>query len=492
MMVLVLEKRPSRQDACTFAQSSPQANWSHHIPLTYPACRDEPAARTVGSPVICGVPARAPGMERPSVTHHATRSAVKASEEEPMELVRTQNQLAVPTEESELMRELELSDGFPSVEISPRCPRVEAWCRHQLDKQGHFKAPELGPWPSDLQEVKQPLDAIVVFKKDVVTEVATSKRVAAGRAPGAMAETQELLLQLQKDNRDGRLRKQELEELVRGLEAESDSLTGRLQDLRARERSLLRRRSQATRTLRGEAREAARERAERARLLQETAQRHKQDLEQHNRRLQEQWEELSSQLFYYGGEPQSQPHEEQQVRTQLAELQGQAEQRREWGHVDWEAAAAPGPEARQRAGRAPFVADFPWTFLKKQLELVETKHAMQAESLRQGTQRTEEAWASFQEQRGVLQVLPPSALRENRMFCGLGVAGIRFWALGTLQMLLLLPLGFLALALLYLVLVNPDVFHRGLPPVSLEASIRRLRYTLSPLLELRTHGLLPT
>lgn len=51
-----------------------------------------------------------------------------------------------------------------------------------------------------------------------------------------MAETQELLLQLQKDNRDGRLRKQELEELVRGLEAESESLTGRLQELRERER----------------------------------------------------------------------------------------------------------------------------------------------------------------------------------------------------------------------------------------------------------------
>lgn len=51
-----------------------------------------------------------------------------------------------------------------------------------------------------------------------------------------MAETQELLLQLQKDNRDGRLRKQELEELVRGLEAESESLTARLQDLRERER----------------------------------------------------------------------------------------------------------------------------------------------------------------------------------------------------------------------------------------------------------------
>ena len=47
---------------------------------------------------------------------------------------------------------------------------------------------------------------------------------------------QELLLQLQKDNRDGRLRKQELEELVRGLEAESENPTGRLQNLRERER----------------------------------------------------------------------------------------------------------------------------------------------------------------------------------------------------------------------------------------------------------------
>lgn len=51
-----------------------------------------------------------------------------------------------------------------------------------------------------------------------------------------MAEPQEQLLQLQKDNRDGRLRKQELEELVRGLEAESESLTRRLDELRERER----------------------------------------------------------------------------------------------------------------------------------------------------------------------------------------------------------------------------------------------------------------
>ncbi|XP_061241590.1 transmembrane protein 191C isoform X5 [Bos javanicus] len=181
-----------------------------------------------------------------------------------------------------------------------------------------------------------------------------------------MAEAQELLLQLQKDNRDGRLRKQELEELVRGLEAESESLTARLLDLSERERGLQRRRSQAARALRGEAREAARERAERARGLLEAAEQRQRDLEQQNRQLQEQWEELSSQphpqLFYYGGEQLSQQRAEQQLGTQLAALQ-------------------------------------------KQLELVEAKHTMQAEALRQSARRMEEAWASFQEQSGVLQEL---------------------------------------------------------------------------------------
>ncbi|XP_070331828.1 transmembrane protein 191C isoform X4 [Odocoileus virginianus] len=211
-----------------------------------------------------------------------------------------------------------------------------------------------------------------------------------------MAEAQELLLQLQKDNRDGRLRKQELEELLRGLEAESESLTARLRDLSERERgcgrllpppgvraprgggrcadaalaaepqfplrSLQRRRSQAERALRGEAREAARERADRARGLLEAAEQRQRDLEQQNRQLQEQWEELSSQLFYYGGEQLSQQRAEQQLGTQLAALQ-------------------------------------------KQLELVEAKHTMQAETLRQSARRMEEAWASFQEQSGVLQEL---------------------------------------------------------------------------------------
>ncbi|XP_048641044.1 transmembrane protein 191C isoform X2 [Marmota marmota marmota] len=283
-----------------------------------------------------------------------------------------------------------------------------------------------------------------------------------------MAEPQEQLLQLQKDNRDGRMRKQELEELVRGLEAESESLTGRLQELRERERSLQRRRSQAAGALRGEAREAARERAERTRELLEAAERHKLDLEQHNQQLQEQWEELSSQLFYYGGEQRNQQRaEQQQLGTQLLALQG--------------------------------------------------------------AQRTEEAWASFQEQSGVLQELQgkvmeaaaaldtsrggpepwDSQLRrvqdcsgslmeevaradcEKRLLGGAGAGGIRLWALGALQMLLLLPLGFLALPLLYVLLVKQDAIHQGLPHLSSDAAFRRLRYTLSPLLELRVRGLLP-
>ncbi|XP_071474351.1 hypermethylated in cancer 2 protein isoform X3 [Marmota flaviventris] len=283
-----------------------------------------------------------------------------------------------------------------------------------------------------------------------------------------MAEPQEQLLQLQKDNRDGRMRKQELEELVRGLEAESESLTGRLQELRERERSLQRRRSQAAGALRGEAHEAARERAERTRELLEAAERHKLDLEQHNQQLQEQWEELSSQLFYYGGERRNQQRAvQQQLGTQLLALQG--------------------------------------------------------------AQRTEEAWASFQEQSGVLQELQgkvmeaaaaldtsrggpepwDSQLRrvqdcsgslmeevaradcEKRLLGGAGAGGIRLWALGALQMLLLLPLGFLALPLLYVLLVKQDAIHQGLPHLSSDAAFRRLRYTLSPLLELRVRGLLP-
>lgn len=103
--------------------------------------------------------------------------------------------------------------------------------------------------------------------------------------------------------------------------------------------------------------------------------------------------------------------------------------------------------------------DIPWIRRKKQLEMVEAKHAKQAEGLRQvrvelgfegecrfrvwvepgqvqdgegllsqvssgpptsqGVQRTEEAWASFQEQSGVLQVRPSVPRAAHlRLHCG--------------------------------------------------------------------------
>ncbi|NP_001229242.1 transmembrane protein 191B [Homo sapiens] len=305
-----------------------------------------------------------------------------------------------------------------------------------------------------------------------------------GSVSTAMAATQELLLQLQKDNRDGRQRKQELEKLMRGLEAESESLNQRLQDLSERERSLLRRRSQAAQPLQGEAREAARERAERVRRRLEEAERHKEDLEQHSRQLQEQWEELSSQLFY-GGEPQSQKSTEQQLAAQLVTLQNE-------------------------------------------LELAETKCALQEEKLQQDALQTAEAWAIFQEQTVVLQVRPHSdakvppaspppdlgrcdgqlrgvqysteslmeemarADRETRLFGGPRALAIRRCVLGALQVLLTLPLLFLGLSLLWTVLLDPGAVSAWLWSLTSETTLRRLRYTLSPLLELRANGLLPT
>lgn len=67
----------------------------------------------------------------------------------------------------------------------------------------------------------------------------------------------------------------------------------------------------------------------------------------------------------------------------------------------------------------------------------------------------------------------------------------RLWALGALQTLLLLLLFFLALPLLYVMLVNPSALRRGLRHFVSDTALRRLRYTLSPLLELRARGLLP-
>ena len=67
----------------------------------------------------------------------------------------------------------------------------------------------------------------------------------------------------------------------------------------------------------------------------------------------------------------------------------------------------------------------------------------------------------------------------------------RLWALGALQTLLLLPLGVMALPLLYLTLVKPSALRRGLARPGSDAALRRLRYTLAPLLQLRARGLLP-
>ncbi|XP_064227976.1 transmembrane protein 191C isoform X1 [Aotus nancymaae] len=299
-----------------------------------------------------------------------------------------------------------------------------------------------------------------------------------------MAETQELLLQLQKDIRDGRLRKQELETLMRRLEAENESLNRRLQDLSECERSLLRRRSQAVQALSGEAREATRERAERVRRRLEEAQRRKEDLEQRNRQLQEQWEELSSQFFYYREEQQSQKRGEQQIAAQLVTLQNQ-------------------------------------------LQLAETKYALQEEKLQQGALQTAEAWAIFQEQTIVLQVRlrsdatvlsasPPCGGRCGRQLCGVQynteslmeemaqadqemrlfggprTQVIRRCVLGALQVLLTLPLFFLGLSLLHKVLLDPGAVSAWLRSLTSETTLRRLRYKLSPLLGLRANGLLPT
>ncbi|EHB09767.1 Transmembrane protein 191C [Heterocephalus glaber] len=312
-----------------------------------------------------------------------------------------------------------------------------------------------------------------------------------------MAEAQEQWLQLQKDNRDGR---------------GAGSRPG------GREREPRRAPAQATRA---------------------GAQ------EQSHRQLQDQLEELSSQLFYYGGEQLSQQRAEQQVGTHLVELQ-------------------------------------PCLLAKKRLELVEAKYATQAEGLRQELQgKVMEAAAARDAWRGDSEPWDSRALRMQdcagslmeevaRADCvsagrggragagtrilwedlggaapvpptrngtwgpflageaavgrrGLGASQVsqeaapeaagpflipsraslprcpfiplsvcrRLWALGGLQTLVLVPLVFLVLSLLYLVLVKPDAIRQGLKLLRSDVTFRRLRYTLSPLLQLRARGLLP-
>ncbi|XP_074148484.1 transmembrane protein 191-like isoform X1 [Sminthopsis crassicaudata] len=300
-----------------------------------------------------------------------------------------------------------------------------------------------------------------------------------------MAEAEEILLQLQKDNRDGRLRKQELEELMRILETESDSLVLTLRSLRERERSLQRRLNQAAGALRGEAEEVVKSRAAHTLELIADAAEQKLILERNNQLLQEEWEELSSQLFYYGGEQQCQRRQHRRLQAELLGLQ-------------------------------------------KQLELMESRSALQAEGIQKGLLQKEEAWSSFQEQSGVLQELQTKVMEvasvldtpregmelkagqvsptaktpgslmeevaeancENRLSSPGNFSGLRLLAVTGLR--LLLPLWFLSLPLFYLNLINPNAIREALPRLCSQGTFRRLRYTLSPLLELQTNNLLPT
>ncbi|XP_063561007.1 transmembrane protein 191C isoform X6 [Gorilla gorilla gorilla] len=305
-----------------------------------------------------------------------------------------------------------------------------------------------------------------------------------GSVSTAMAATQELLLQLQKDNRDGRQRKQELEKLMRGLEAESESLNRRLQDLSERERSLLRRRSQAAQPLQGEAREAARERAERVRRRLEEAERHKEDLEQHSRQLQEQWEELSSQLFYYGGEPQSQKSTEQQLAAQLVTLQNELELAETKCALQEEKLQQ---EVQVKVMEAAEELDA-WQSGRELCDGQLRGVQYSTESLMEEMARADRAGAAGAEVAGCGPLSP----QEMRLFRGPRALAIRRCVLGALQVLLTLPLLFLGLSLLSTVLLDPGAVSAWLWSLTSETTLRRLRYTLSPLLELRANGLLPT
>ncbi|EHH20049.1 hypothetical protein EGK_02824 [Macaca mulatta] len=75
--------------------------------------------------------------------------------------------------------------------------------------------------------------------------------------------------------------------------------------------------------------------------------------------------------------------------------------------------------------------------------------------------------------------------REMRLFGGRCALAIRRCVLDALQVLLTLPLLFLGL-------LDPGTISAWLQSLTSETTLRRLRYTLSPLLELRANGLLPT
>ncbi|KAK2121159.1 hypothetical protein P7K49_002545 [Saguinus oedipus] len=82
--------------------------------------------------------------------------------------------------------------------------------------------------------------------------------------------------------------------------------------------------------------------------------------------------------------------------------------------------------------------------------------------------------------------------QEMRLFGGPRAQAIKRCMLGALKVLLMLPLFFLGLSLLYKALLDPGAVSAWLQSLTSETTLRRLRYMLSPLLELRANGLLPT
>ncbi|XP_074062682.1 transmembrane protein 191C isoform X3 [Macrotis lagotis] len=249
--------------------------------------------------------------------------------------------------------------------------------------------------------------------------------------------------------------------------------------------SLQRRLNQATGALRDEVEDMVKSRSAHTLELIAGAEEQKMLLERNNELLQGELEELSSQLFYYGGDQQCQRRQHRRLQVELLDLQ-------------------------------------------KQLEIEESRSVLQAEEIQKAIMQKEEAWASFQEQSGVLQELQTKVMEmasildmpregmdlkfgqvsstvqtpgslmeevakanfENRLHRPSSLSRLRLLALTLLW--LLLPLWLLSLPLFYLNLIDPKVIRQALPGLCSRGTMRRLRYTLSPLLELQTNNLLPT
>ncbi|XP_074062681.1 transmembrane protein 191C isoform X2 [Macrotis lagotis] len=280
-----------------------------------------------------------------------------------------------------------------------------------------------------------------------------------------MEEAEEILLQLQKDNRDGRLKKQELEELMRILETESDNLVLTLRSLRERERSLQRRLNQATGALRDEVEDMVKSRSAHTLELIAGAEEQKMLLERNNELLQGELEELSSQLFYYGGDQQCQRRQHRRLQVELLDLQKQLE---------------------IEESRSVLQAEE----IQKELQTKVMEMASILDMPREGMDLKFGQVSSTVQTPGSLMEEVAKANFENRLHRPSSLSRLRLLALTLLW--LLLPLWLLSLPLFYLNLIDPKVIRQALPGLCSRGTMRRLRYTLSPLLELQTNNLLPT